>query len=213
MSNNQLKPQDHEQILRYLRKQMTADELGEFEVRLMNDSDLIRETQREEALIAALHECQDALLATDKPSAVLGFREWMFQPLTAAAAVVVLLVSIPMLGLQQTLVRDAAVESLFIASTHYIEGLRNASQSLNIDAEFPLLLNVDAGPNTTAGPFTVTIRNTESGDLVYEATNQVSGGEGYVALLLREPVAGAFEISLVDESNGDTALRYAVNLR
>lgn len=213
MSDKQSDSQNHAQILRYLRKQMTTDELSAFEVRLMNDSDLIRETQREEALIAALREYQDALVQSEPASRILNFREWMLQPLTAAAAVVVLIVSVPMLGLQQFAVREAAVESLLIASTHYVEGLRSAVQSQAINADFPVLLNVDAGPDSSGKSYTLQLQDTVSGAVLYEAENQVTGAEGYLALILRDPLQGDFEIVLTDESGVSESKHYPITFQ
>ena len=213
MSDRQTNLENHQQILRYLRKQMAAAELAEFEVRLMDDPELIRETQREEALIAALHDYQHALVSTPVHSGSLGFREWFFQPMTAAAAVVVLLVSIPLISLQQRIAGTASIESLQIASTHYVEGLRSTAQTLNLQADFPLLLNVDAGPGSSGDDlFSISMRRIDEGEFVYSANEQRVSDEGYLSLLLRESVAGEFEITVSNAAANDT-IHYNVSIQ
>jgi|GEM_PF-4519198 len=195
---------DHELILRYLRKQMTVEELAEFEVRLMSEPELIRETQREEALIAALHECQQALATTAKQPRILNIREWFMQPMTAAAAMVVLLVSIPMIGLQQQLASQQGADNIQIAANYYVEALRSDAPALTFAADFPMLLHVDAGPNGGDKEYSLSMSDLLSGELIYEAQNQRVGSEGYLSLLLREPVQGEFLISLEAEGAEQT---------
>lgn len=221
MNNRSVNADNHQGILRYLRKQMSDAELAQFEVRLMNEAQLLRETQREEALISALHECQHGLTSTPTHSGTLGFREWFFQPLTAAAAVVVILVSIPIIGLQQRIVDGNPIENLQIASSYYVEGLRNAGQALNINADYPLLLNVDTGPAGGSALYSVRMRSVRTGEVIYQASDQHASNEGYLSLLLREPVSGEFEITVFQANAAnaegveeeESTLHYLVSLQ
>jgi len=215
MSEKQANPDDHQLILRYLRKQMNSEELAEFEVRLMSDAKLIRETQREEALIAALEECQDALSRVETNPGKLSFRDWLLQPMTAAAAVLVLIVTVPMIGLQQSAMRDQPIEGLLIASSQYVEGLRNSTQSLSISAEFPLLLHVDAGPDAVGKVFAVRMLGTDGEDMIYEAEGLTSSSEGYLSLLLREQITGDYEILVFAGSDleSEASSRYRISIR
>ena len=215
MSDKPNSPGDHQQILRYLRKQMDSEELARFEVRLMNDTNLFRETQREEALIAALKECQDVLECVGASPGVLGFRDWIFQPMTAAAAVLILIVSVPLIGLQQTAMRGQPIENLQIASSQYIEGLRSSAQSLPIAADFPLLLHIDAGPESSGKVFAVQMLNKDNQDVVYEEQDLTSGSEGYLSFLLREEMAGDYEILVYVGSDltSEATLSYRITIR
>jgi len=215
MSDKPDNPGDHQQILRYLRKQMDGEELARFEVRLMNDTNLFRETQREEALIAALQECQDALECVGQSPGVLSFRDWIFQPMTAAAAVLILIVSVPLIGLQQTAMRGQPIENLQIASSQYIEGLRSSAQSLPIAADFPLLLHIDAGPESSEEVFAVQMLSEDNQDVVYEEQDLTSGSEGYLSFLLREEMVGDYEILVYAGSDltSEATLSYRITIR
>lgn len=215
MSDKPHVPSDHQQILRYLRKQMNSEELAQFEVRLMNDTNLLRETQREEALIAALNECQDALVCGETRPRALGFREWLFQPMTAAAALLVMIVSIPMVSLQQSILREQPIESFAIASSQYVEGLRSSTQSLPITADFPLLLNIDAGPDAAGIDFAVQMLSWESEQVIFEEQNLTSNSEGYLSLLLREPISGDYQILVYAGSDpeSEATASYRVSIR
>lgn len=215
MSDKFNTPSDHQQILRYLRKQMGNEELAEFEVRLMSDTKLLRETQREEALIAALNECHDVLTCGDTRPRALGFREWLFQPMTAAAALLVLVVSIPMINLQLTAMRQQSIESFPIASSQYVEGLRNSVQALPITADFPLLLNIDAGPDATGRVFAIQMLSSENEQVIFEEQNLTSGTEGYLSLLIREPISGDYQILVYTGADlaSEATASYRVSIR
>lgn len=206
---------DHQEILRYLRKQMDDEELAKFEVRLMNDLELLRETQREDALLDALRERQEALFCIEAKPKALGFREWLIQPMTAAAAALVLLVSIPTIGLQLAALREQSIEGLQIASSQYVEGLRSSAQSLSVAGDFPMLLHIDAGPESLGKIFTVQLLQRESADIIFQHQGLTSGPEGYLSLLLREELTGDFQILVYPgtELSSESAASYEISIR
>lgn len=201
---------DDNQIDRYLNRQLNADESAAFEIRMMDDPELLERVQLVEAMKQGLQKSESSLLAPAPVTAkVLPFAQWLRQPLSMAASVL-----LATLLMRNILVpTPVSVESTGISTVLLLENSRGTAT-----AEFrgapPYLLQLDAGLGNTADNFTVAVRDAANAE-VLQLGGLRADADGWVRLIASEPLAGDYRVELTWlDAQGNTQSRsFAVNVR
>ncbi|MDY6984453.1 MAG: hypothetical protein SV422_15315, partial [Pseudomonadota bacterium] len=162
---------EHEQdevIIRYLRGQLAGDDKAQFEIRMLEEPELLERVQLLEALEDGLREEESALLAHDGAALpnVLPFRSWIRQPLSVAASVFVAILAVSTF-LRTPDTNETSFTSAPVRSLVLLDGSRNDSPTAVI-GEGPYLLQIDAGLDAGADSFDVVIRSDASQQVMLE---------------------------------------------
>ncbi|MES2606003.1 MAG: hypothetical protein V4603_13780 [Pseudomonadota bacterium] len=201
---------DDDQIDRYLNRQLDAAAADAFEIRMMEEPDLLERVQLVEAMKQGLQKSQSTLLTPAPVTAkVMRFPQWIRQPLSMAASVL-----LATLLMRNILVpTPATVESTGINTVLLLENSRGTAT-----AEFsgapPYLLQLDAGLGNTANSFAVTLRDTTNNAVVTQLGDLQADADGWVRLIVSEALTGDYvaELSWADAEGAAQTRSFTLNV-
>lgn len=190
---------EHEQddlIIRYLRGQLAGDDKTQFEIRMLEEPELLERVQLLEALEDGLRDDESALLANEDATTrnVLPFRSWIRQPLSLAASVFVAVLVVSTL-LRTPDINQASFTSAPVRSLVLLDGSRNDSPT-PVTGAGPYLLQIDAGLDAGADTFDIVIRSEASQQVVLEQDDLMADGNGWVRLLLAGLPDGDYTVAI-----------------
>lgn len=206
---------DDDQIDRYLNGQLDAAAAVAFEIRLLEEPELLARVQLVEAMKAGLKQQAASLVAPTASATkakIIPFTAWLRQPLSRAASVLVAALVLHEFLHQLVPARGSAAGSMAVGTVVLLESSRG-----NVAATFtgpaPYLLQLDVGFGNTADNFTVTVRDSSN-----VAVTQLNGldadADGWVRLLVSEPLAGDYEVELAwtDAQGAAQSRRFPINV-
>lgn len=191
-----LDQQRDDQIIRYLREQLSAQEKAQFEVRMLEEPELLERVQLLEALTLELRsEAASALLAdtADTSTRVLPFRAWIRQPLSLAASL------LAAVAVVHSLYRGPAeapqIFSAPVGTVVLLEGNRSDLPT-EVSGSGPYLMQIDAGLDAQAASFSVVIRNAGNQQVIVEETGLGADANGWLRLLVQGLPAGEYAVAV-----------------
>ncbi len=189
-----LHPHD-DQIDRYLNGSLTPDEMTAFEIRLLEDATLFERLQLVEAMKHGLCKQREALEpAAPGAAQLLPFRQWLRQPLSMAASLLLAALLGPVLwAMLDTPVRPESV--IGIGSVAILEQSRGVNTT-SLSGPGPYLLQLDAGFGNSADSFNVTLRASGGTSPLLITEGLRADGDGWVRLLLNQQMQGAYDVEL-----------------
>jgi anti-sigma factor RsiW len=204
----------HDTVDQYLLNQLTEDERSAFEIRLLDDPELLDEVQRREAMINELKAAESELAqpvagSVDSNNVIrLSFGQWLQQPMSIAASIVVAVGAIVILQAQDyDPSRDMTGSDLAVlGSSITLETLRGADNRITASGTAPVLLSIDTGP-TADGGFTVSLIDDTSGEAVLTQTGVELDAQGWLRVLLNRDFAGDYTVRV---SGNGTELSYPI---
>jgi hypothetical protein len=206
---------EHEQdaqIIRYLRQQLADDDKAQFEIRMLEEPELLERVQLLEALQGGLRADERALL--DNPeeatrSNVVPFRRWIRQPLSLAASVLVAALGLNVLLDTQTRSVPAAVP---VGALVLLDARRDTAIPAFSGAG-PYLLQVDAGIGTDVDAMELTLREASGAALLQQDVKVDS--DGWIRLLYTPALQGNYQLDLAwtDNAGASQALSYAFTVQ
>ncbi len=196
------------EIDRYLKDRMSAAEKAAFEVRILEEPELLERVQLLEALQVELNGEEDSLLAGDTAVAssnVLPFRGWVRQPLSLAASVLVAVLGVSLLAAPP---ETSSPTALSVDTLVLLEASRNEAVPGFIGAG-PYLFQIDAGLGTQADTVSVTLH--EGAAVLLQQDSVKVDLDGWVRLLYTQALAGEYQIELqwTDGAGAPQSLRYS----
>jgi hypothetical protein len=182
---------DDSLVDRYLNRQMDAAEAGTFEIRMLDDPELLERVQLIEALKQGLQEQQESLRAAPVQTAkILPFTGWLRQPLSMAASVL-----LAIMVLQQFMPgSDRSATNTSIGTVLLLENSRGI-----VPAEFrgppPYLFQIDVGLGNQADTFEVTLHDDSNAEVLHMAGLQADT-DGWIRLVVDQALAGNYQVEL-----------------
>ena len=197
----------YDKIERYLLNRLSDDERNAFEIQLLDDPALLEEVQQREAMINALKENSHTLLSSDKKNSGddnvirLSFSQWVQQPLSLAASVVVAVGAILLSqGNTQNTSPELAIADLSgFSSSAILETRRGADDRISISGAAPILLSIDVGP-APEGLFSVSLVN-DANDRVVSTANDLSiDSQGWLRVRINRELTGAHSVRVTGDN-------------
>ena len=186
----------HDDLIdRYLNGSLTTDEANAFEIRLLEDAALFERLQLVEAMKHGLCNRREVLKRAATGSVqVLPFRQWLRQPLSMAASLMVAALLMPVLWalLDNPAGSPAAVG---IGSVAILEQSRGVSAA-SLSGPGPYLLQLDAGLGNSADNFDVTLRASSEASPLLSSDGLHADVDGWVRLLVTQPMQGNYQVEL-----------------
>jgi hypothetical protein len=187
---------DDSLVDRYLNRQMDAGETTAFEIRMLEEPELLERVQLIEAMKQGLQEMrlqdQDNFgIIPVQTAKILPFKGWLRQPLSMAASVL-----LAVMVLQQFMPGsgNSTPANTPIGTVLLLENSRGI-----VPAEFrgppPYLFQIDAGLGNQADSFKVTLHD-ESNTEVLLMDGLQADTDGWVRLVVDQALAGAYQMEL-----------------
>lgn len=178
-------------IDRYLNDKLSAGERTAFELMLLEDPQLFERVQLLEAFKRSLAD-ESAALTSKRELFALPFRAWLQQPLSLAASVLV-----TGLGLQvlyATFTQGGAAQGVGVGTVFVLEATRGSGQ-LALTGAAPYLFQIDAGPGAAGAEVAISLHEA-GGAEVLAMDGLTVDANGWVRLVIRQPLAGAYTVEL-----------------
>jgi hypothetical protein len=206
---------DQRQVIeRYLRGTLTPDELGQFELYMLEHPEVVDDIEYARGLGDALVAAKDDLLTTavarDRP----GF---FFGPRYAVAVTVVLaLTSVSSVYLFQqnaalTVEMNELGGPILVPAEVWLETMRGGEPPIvEKAAAEPLLLRVATDPRAP-GPYEIQIRGTDSG-FSWTQSRAVAGDDGSLRIVARDLPSGVYEVTATSAAPTPVNVTYTFRL-
>jgi hypothetical protein len=198
--NDTTEHQHDAQIDRYLKARMSADEKAQFEIRMLEEPELLERVQLLDALELELGAEEELLLAGDNTGDavkvtgnVLPFKAWVRQPLSLAASVLVaVLVAYNVYDVSPATDSFTAVP---VRSLILLDGSRGDTPT-PVSGAGPWLVQIDAGLDAQSANFGISVISESNQQILIEETGLTADGNGWVRLLLDDLPAGDYRVTL-----------------
>lgn len=198
-------------IERYLGNKLGAAERAAFEIRLLEDPELLEQVQLAEAFRSALLQQKSVLVSTNAGNNILPFRAWLRQPLSLAASVLVAAFGMQMVFSGSG---EAPVPAgMAVGSMLLLEATRGATTP-TFTGQPPYLFQIDAGFGNDAAEFEVRLLDVTDGSSIFEQAGLRADTEGWVRLLYTASLTGQYEVELrwVDGQGQSQTRAYPVSV-
>lgn len=218
MSNHS--PAQEELLTKYLRNQLSDPERAEFEVRMMEDPDLLNAVQRQGEMIADLQTSKGAQIieevgrpSRDFPANVsflASFTGWIQQPLSMAASLVIVIgaaLSLQNPDLPRS-TSDLGIDLVQMSQPVVLQSFRGGTDTIVISSAPPVSFVIEVDP-TDAGPFEVTIIDTNTETEVSSLTVSNPSEPGLIRMQLTREFRGEFQIQIASP-NQETVLTFPI---
>lgn len=194
--NDTIGYEDDDAIDRYLNGKMAESERTAFEIRVMEDPALFERVQLLAAFARGLGR-ESAALNQSQSAQVIRFPLWLRESLLMAASVLVTVAAMHLYqGGPATGDTSATTAGIMPVGTMVILEQTRDDAPGSFTGTGPYLLQLDAGLDTTAKAFTVTLRSTGNNAVVLQQRNLPSDGKGWVRLLTNQELAGDYTAEL-----------------
>jgi hypothetical protein len=195
---------------RYVRHQLTADEIAEFEIRMLDDPQLFVAVQRAE-LMQQSFKAQPSV--TDQSGlknkvTYLPFRRWIRQPMSLAAYV--------MLGIGVLVVTNLSTQPTGpdgLQSGYGVNSIVSIGQTRSVTGEVVLpsgthLLQVDVGISLSDPSYMLSLSNVEN-DHSHEFL-VTADGNGMVRVLTPAKLQGLYQLRVQQQGSTDVVASYSL---
>jgi hypothetical protein len=200
--NDIIEEQQDMQITRYLREQLSAEEKAQFEIRMIEEPELLERVQFLEALQLGLKAEEKSLLedGDNAPASnVLPFRRWLRQPLSLAASVLVAALGVnTVVNRPQT---DSVPDAVPVGAVLLLETRRDVSLPTFTGAG-PYLIQIDAGLGTQASTVDIALHDADGAVLLSQQDLNIDR-DGWIRLLYTQPLSGEYRLD-VETTDGAT---------
>lgn len=180
-------------IERWLGNKLGTAERAAFEIRLLEDPELLEQVQLAEALRVALVQEGPTLASAISTSNVLPFRAWLRQPLSLAASVLVAALGVQLV--YTGLSRAPEGSGIAVGSLLLLEATRGAAPPA-FSGQAPYLFQIDSGFGNQAETFTVTVRDVTADTVVLAQDGLRADPDGWVRLLFVSAMSGEYVVDL-----------------
>lgn len=193
----------------YLGKQLSAEELADFEIRMLEDPQLMEAVQQAELMRETFKE-QQAPAKSHSNVSYLPFRAWIKQPLSLAASVV-LGVGVLLSGSEYLLLDDGG---LSIENGYAVSSVINLSPTRSAQEELVLsggvhLLQVDVGISLADVSYLLSFTS-EDNSQNYEFS-VTPDSNGIVRLLTPATLAGSYIMEVRNSNNAESLRSYRIS--
>lgn len=205
---------------KYLRNQLSEQERAEFEIRMMEDPELLNAVQRQGEMISDLRTSQEAKInrITDSSaddiapnvSFLRNFSGWIQQPLSMAASLLIVIGAVfsfqnPDEPVSVTEINTGLVQ---MSQPVVLQSFRGGTDTIAINSDPPVSFVIEVDP-TNAGPFEVTMIDvgTETAVSSLLVNNPIE--PGLIRMQLTRELQGEFLIQ-VTSPNDDAVLTFPI---
>lgn len=200
------------QILHYLANRMDAAEKTQFEVRMLEEPDLLERVQLLEAMQTTLREEESALLAddTEQQFRVLPFKYQFRQPLALAASVLVAVLGTYLLtGTPESASISGAVP---VGSLVMLEARRDETIPA-FTGPGPYLFQIDVGLDAQTDSVKLVLTESATGAVLARQEMVAVDAEGWSRLLYTQPLNGEYRMSAeaADGTGVPSSYRFVVS--
>jgi hypothetical protein len=197
---------------KYVRHQLTADEIAEFEIRMLDDPQLFAAVQRAE-LMQQSFKAQAQAQAAAEPShdhnfRYLPFRQWIRQPMSLAASV---MLGIGVLLLANLSTQQSGTDGL--QRGYGVNSVVSIGQTRSATGETVLpsgthLLQVDVGISLSDASYMLSLSNDEN---TQSHQFQVTAdGNGMVRMLTPANLQGRYQLQVQQQGSTDVLASYSL---
>jgi hypothetical protein len=222
---NLLTEQERDLLIdRYLNGRLNEVELASFEIRLLEDLALFDAVQIAAALKQGLREHAEILDISHKQSSIpvmltsnakiLPFRQWLRQPLSMAASLMVAALGVTQLvgGLNQTApTLGAGGNSLTQVNTVMLFENSRGSNVLEFSGPPPYLLQLDAGVGSGNESFAVEITSSNE-DFTLAIPAVMSDSDGWLRVVVADELPQRFTVSLTSAATSQEVKKFTAEL-
>ncbi len=194
-------------IDRYLNHKLSDVERAAFEIMMLEDSQLFSRVQLLDAFKRSLAD-ESTTLTGKRELFALPFRSWLQQPLSLAASVLVIGLTLQV-GYDSFSLSGNEQGGVGIDTVFVLERMRGTNQVVLSGAP-PYLFQVDAGPNAAGAAVTVSLRAGDGMELLSVAELQVDAN-GWARFIYDQPLSGSYTVELTG-LNGVAAQAFDVTI-
>lgn len=195
---------------KYVRHQLTADEIAEFEIRMLDDPQLFAAVQRAELMQQSFKAQAPAAAepSHDHNIRYLPFRQWIRQPVSLAASV--------MLGIGVLLVANLSTQQSAtdgLQRGYGVNSVVSIGQTRSATGETVLpsgthLLQVDVGISLSDASYMLSLSNDEN---TQSHQFQVTAdGNGMVRMLTPANLQGRYQLQVQQQGSTDVLASYSL---
>lgn len=201
-------------IDRYLRDQLSAEELAEFEVSMLEDPALFEAVERAELMREAFkkhHQTSDKMdVVSDKQKQVsqVSFMQWIQQPLSMAASVVMMIAvgfsTLQWIHQPGSVTNPGATAGQAVNSVVTLAPTRSGGGETILPAGVHLI-QVDVGITLDNPDFDVSVISQELGNEQYQFT-LIPDSNGILRLLTAESWLGRYLLEVRQRNDNDSSV-------
>jgi len=213
---NEIDINDHDLIDRYLLNKLKETERTEFEIRLLDEPQLLRETQLRDAFVNELKQSSAVKSARIQESNTrniafgrFNFRQWILLPYSQAASVLILVSVVIFAQLPDYGSNESSENAITgYGSTAILQTLRSESSVIPVSGQPPIGLMVDTGPERSS-TYTFTLRE-QGGDNTRLSRSQLTlAADGWLHVTIHRSLRGEYEAEVTD-AEGKVLMTYGV---
>lgn len=196
---------------RYINNKLDEAAKAAFEIAMMEDPDILQHVQTLDALKQNLASAPE-IFTKPVSAVILPFRSWIRQPMSLAASLLVATLGINAVN-EGGFGQSPSSDSLPIGSVILLEGTRG-NAGATFSGSPPYLFQIDVGFGNPVGDLRVTLNNRTDNSTVIQLDGLQADPDGWVRMVLNEPLAGDYEVTLdsIGPNGAAEVRRFPINV-